>query len=97
MQQGVRFYDNRGRTTIELTTSLCRTLGAVDMITETGSVRCDCQRPWVCVYKNKTGGSYPVKIVIKDGEIVWQYLKDAIYGTGVGNYNFGMRLVYGSY
>lgn len=36
MQQGVRFYDNRGRTTIELTTSLCRTLGAVDMTTETG-------------------------------------------------------------
>lgn len=96
MPQGLQVFDWEGKKTLDITSSLARIIGKVDLTGKSGKVPCDEKRKWMYTYHISDGASYPVKIsVVADG-IEWEYVTD-LYGYQSGSYTYGMRLVYGSY
>ena len=96
MPQGLQVFDWEGKKTLDVTSSLARVIGEIDLAEKSGKVLCDEKRKWVYTYQISDGGSYPVKINIIDDGIEWEYVT-TLYGYNSSKYTYGMRLVYGSY
>lgn len=96
MPQGLQVFDWEGKKTLDITSSLVRIIGKVDLMEKRGKVPCDEKRKWMYAYHISDGASYPVKISAVADAIEWEYVTD-LYGYQSGSYTYGMRLVYGSY
>jgi len=96
MPQGLRIWRGDKSLIFDVTTSLCRVLGNVDLTEERGKIYCDDRRIWATAYRASDKPSYPVKLTIVADGIEWQYTKSVYQGTK-GDFVYGMRLMYGSY
>ena len=96
MPQGLQIFDEEGKKKIDITSSLARVIGRVDLKDKSGKILCNERRKWVYTYQTSDGESYPVKISVAADSIDWEYVTD-LYGYQSGSYTYGMRLVYGSY
>lgn len=96
MPQGLQVFDSKGETTLDVTSSLARIIGKIDLTEKSGKVQCNEKRKWVYTYQISDSKSYPVKLSVVTDGIAWEYITD-LYGYHGSSYAYGMRLVYGSY